>query len=236
MLLVLGVFLGIQVSNWNAARQEHVLEAEYLARLQRDFTAIDARLAINVPSWQKTTAAPIHLLADLDAFRQSGAWPRAKADMLVDASRTMGSRIPSPRVASYVELLSAGKLGLIRDTRLRDALSDYDTQAGFTMTAYDTLVQRVDPYRAAIVAHLRFDRSIDGSNVDPQELLRNGTVVWSDIDLAQLAADPDVPVALNMFANASFNQLLNARMQQEKARAVLAILKPGTKRVEGGQP
>ena len=30
VLLVLGVFLGIQVANWNETRREHTLEAEYI--------------------------------------------------------------------------------------------------------------------------------------------------------------------------------------------------------------
>ena len=33
VLLVLGVFLGIQVANWNEARRGRTLEAEYIARL-----------------------------------------------------------------------------------------------------------------------------------------------------------------------------------------------------------
>ena len=48
VLLVCGVFLGIQAANWNEQRREHALEAEYIARLQRDFSAIDARLSINL--------------------------------------------------------------------------------------------------------------------------------------------------------------------------------------------
>ena len=45
VLLVAGVFLGIQAANWNETRRERALEAEYIARLQRDFGAIDARRA-----------------------------------------------------------------------------------------------------------------------------------------------------------------------------------------------
>lgn len=183
MLLVLGVFLGTQAANWNAIRQEHPLESEYIARLMRDFPAIDARLVAHVSSWRTNSAKPIRLLADLDAVQQGGAWSRAKADLLINVSRAMASRIPAPRAASFVELLSAGTLGLIRDTRLRDALLDFDTQAGSTMKACDALVQRIDSHRAAIVAHLQFDRSTDHSNVDPKEVLRNNIVLWSDIDL-----------------------------------------------------
>jgi hypothetical protein len=168
VLLVLGVFLGIQAANWNQTRQEHALETEYIARLQRDFSAIDARLSINLTRWESTAAGTVRLINDLDAFRQRGTWPRAKAEMLRDLDAAMGSRIPAPRAASYVELLSAGRLGLLRDSRLREALADYDTQAGFTLKAYDVLIQRVDPQRPTLVRHMQFDRSADAAQIDPQ--------------------------------------------------------------------
>ena len=226
VLLVLGVFLGIQVANWNETRREHALEAEYIERLQRDFRAIDERLVINKTRWERTTNAAIGLLSDFDAFRQRGNWPRAKTEMLRDLDAAMGSRIPAPRAASYVELLSAGRLGLLRDPRLRDALADYDTQAGFTLKAYDVLVQRVDPHRPTLVRHMRFDRSVDITQMDPQNILRNGGEGWGDVDLAQWASDPDLETALNTFASASRNQVLNVRLQQEKAKAVIVLLNP----------
>jgi hypothetical protein len=224
VLLVLGVFLGIQVANWNATRQERALEAEYLVRLQRDFDAIDARLAINLTRWEITAAGTVRLINDLDAFREQRVWPRDKAEMLSDLDDAMGSRIPASRAASYVELLSAGRLGLLRDIRLRDALADYDTQAGFTMKAYDVLVQRVDPLRPTLVKHMRFDRGNDAAQIDPQKVLRDGGEPWADVDLAQLASDPDIETALSTFASASHNQVLNVRLQQGKAKAVIALL------------
>ena len=236
VLLASGVFLGLQAANWNEQRREHALEAEYIARLQRDFRAIEARLVINMTRWEDTAAAPVRLINDLDAFRQRRAWPRAKAEMLGDLAATMGSRIPAPRAASYVELLSAGRLGFLRDIRLREALADYDTQAGFTMKAYDVLVQRVDPQRPTLVRHLRFDRGADAAQMDPQEILRNGGQQWADVDLAQLGSDPGLETALNTFASASFGHVLNARLQQGKAKAVIALLEPYAKGSEGVQP
>jgi hypothetical protein len=236
VLLVCGVFLGIQAANWNDARRERALEAEYITRLRRDFGAIEARLAINITRWEDTAAAPVRLIRDLDAFRQRRTWPRDEAEMLDDLDATMGSRIPASRAASYVELLSAGRLGLLRDIRLRDALADYDTQAGFTMKAYDVLVQRVDPQRPTLVRHMRFDRGADAAQMDPEEILRNGGEPWADVDLAQLASDPGLETALNTFASASHGQVLNVRLQQGKARAVIALLEPHAKRSEGRKP
>lgn len=235
VLLVCGVFLGIQAANCREQRREHALEVEYIARLQRDFGAIDARLSINLTRWENTAAATIRLLNDLDAYRQRGTWPRAKDKLLRDLDASMGSRIPAPRAASYVELLSAGRLGLLRDIRLREALADYDTQAGFTLKAYDVLMQRIDPQRPTLVRHMQYDRRADAAQIDPQRILRNGGEPWGDVDLVQLASDPGTDTALNTFASASHGQVLNVRLQQEKAKAVIALLGSGD-RPDGGTP
>jgi|GEM_PF-2315353 len=229
VLLVAGVFLGIQAANWNATQQEHAQEAEFTGRLQRDFRTIDARLADNVSAWQKKSAAPMRLLTDLEAFRNRGRWPRAKEAMLRDLEDTMNGRIPAPRAATYIELLSAGKLGVLRNARLRDALLDYDTQTGFTVIAYNVLVQRTDPQMATIVAHLELNPHIDDPELVEQSIRTHDVHVWADVDLSQLAADPRLKLALNMFATSSSNQLQVALMQQQKALAVSSILESGTR-------
>lgn len=234
VLLAAGVFLGIQAANWNATQQEQALEAEFIERLQRDFRAIDARLADNASRWQEKAAAPVRLLADLETFRKQGRWPRAKEAMLRDLEETMNGRIPAPRAATYIELLSAGKLGLIRNTRLRDALLDYDVQTGFTMTAYNVLVQRTDPQMATIVSHLEINPHIVDPKLVEQAVRTNDLEAWADVDLAQLAADPSLKLALNMYATSSANQLQVALMQQKKALAVSSILESGVRR--SGEP
>ena len=227
ILLVSGVFLGIQVANWNAARQDKKLEGEYIARLSHDFDAIDARLTDNTSRWSQKSAAPLRLLSDLDAFRQYRRWSRTKAQVLADLNETFNYRIPAPRAATYIELLSAGRLGLIGNTKLRDALMAYDIQVGYTQTAFNVLAQRVEPLMGTIVSHLEFDRSLGAPKPEAATLAES---VWSDVDLEQLAAEPKLKMTLNMFANASRNQLLVAELQQEKARTVLALLKSGARR------
>ena len=236
VLLVSGVFLGIQAANWNETRREHALEAEFIGRLQRDFRVIDARLDDNVSRWQEKGAAPIRLLANVKSFRQRGTWPRPKEAILQDLTDTMNYRIPAPRSASYIELVSAGKLGLIRDTVLRDALLTYDTQTGFTMKAYDVLVERTDPHMSTIIAHLELNPGIVDPDVIEQNARTNDIDVWTDVDLAQLAADPMLKVALNTFASSSSNQLMVAMLQQQKAGAVMALLEPDAMRTEGKRP
>jgi hypothetical protein len=231
VLLVLGVFLGIQAANWNAAQQDQQREGEYIERLRRDFAAIDERLAHNVSRWEQKASASPRLLADLDAFERDGRWPRAKADMLADLNNIFDYRVPAPRAATYIELVSAGQLGLIRDTALRDDLLAYDAQVGYSLTAYGILVQRVEPHMAVLIAHLRYDQDVEIQMTPTQTI-----TWWADVDLASLAADNKLRAALNLYATATANQLFLARLQQEKARAVLAVLDPGRAAAEGAPP
>ena len=105
-------------------------------------------------------------------------------------------------------------------------------------TAYDVLVQRTDQHMATIVAHLEFDRNIPSKALSEVALrsTRNIDDVFVDVDLARLSADPELKVALNMFAVSSSNQLRVAVLQQQKARAVMVMLDPDAKRTEGKQP
>jgi hypothetical protein len=228
ILLIAGVFLGIQVANWNEAQQDIKRESEFIARLDRDFQKIDARLADNISKWEEITTAQLHVLEDLNGYKQQGSWTRPKSEILQDLNKIFNSRIPAPRSATYVELLSAGQLGLLRDSKLRDVLLEYDMQVGYSQTAYNILVQRAEPQMATIVPHLEFDRN---KNADIDSLDVQNDIVWIDVDLVELAADPKLKVALNMYASASRNQLFVIKLQQEKALAVLKLLNKNAKRM-----
>jgi hypothetical protein len=69
-----------------------------------------------------------------------------------------------------------------------------------------------------------------------QVVRTNDVDVWTDVDLAQLAADPKLDVALNLYATSSVNQLQVAMLQQKKALAVSAILESGAGRSGGKAP
>ena len=234
VLLVVGVFLGIQVANWNETQQDYKREAEFIVRIERDFQKIDARLTDNISRWEGKTTATLRVLADLEAFQKTGRWSRTKAEVLADLNDTFNYRIPAPRSATYIELLSAGQLGLIRNTNLRDALLEYDAQVGYSMTGFDVLVNRVDPFMAMVVAHLKYDQTKTNSSM-PTEA-NSIDPVWSDVDLEGLASDPEVKTAMKMYAAASRNQLALAKLQRNKAKASIALLNPEATSIERKQP
>jgi hypothetical protein len=121
LIVVFGVFIGLQVNNWNEARKQADLQAKLLERLEEEFLALEpvvADLVAFTQSAQKSTAEVVNALreetppADEAAFRN--ALGRANWALSV------------PQVAAaYSELVSTGRLADISNVELRKALIRY---------------------------------------------------------------------------------------------------------------
>jgi hypothetical protein len=122
ILLVAGVFLGIQVSNWNAARADDVRAQTYLLRikdnLNYDLQAIERREVF----WRQV----------IDYGNSAIRY--AETGELVDGSK--GKTVLAFYQASqlwpwltndttYQELSNGGELGLIKDGNFRESLTKY---------------------------------------------------------------------------------------------------------------
>ena len=122
VIVVVGVFVGIQVSNWNGQRAEDVKARAYLARvdgnLQTDLQSIERRVVFwgEVIDYGK---AAIHY-AETGELVDGSAWKTVLA--FYQASQ-LWQWVSSD--ATYQEMRSGGELGLIRDERLREAVSQY---------------------------------------------------------------------------------------------------------------
>ena len=133
VIVILGVFIGIQVSNWNESRHEDARAREALARiqadLQTDLHTIDLRSAF----WPKVNdygSAAIHY-AETGELVEGSAWKTVLA--FYQASQ-LWPWVPSD--ATYQELRSAGELGLIRDKHLRADISQYYVEASVSNIGY----------------------------------------------------------------------------------------------------
>ena len=146
LIVVLGVFLGLQVNNWNAARQERAEQHQVDLRLHSDFQLLDRKLTGALEFQEKTILA-------LDTLR--AAIDRGKAldseDDAIKLAIVMGRAYPSfPRKsATYNELVSSGRLNLIRDDALRTALAIYSEQI-------DNSLYNIEQTRAPINTDMLF--------------------------------------------------------------------------------
>ena len=220
VIVVVGVFVGLQAQAWNESRQDRVQERMYIERLARDFTAIEERSEFANEKWLSVINVSRRLLADIDAFNATGRMPRREQEILADLNDLHGTRIPAPRAATFVEMLSTGEIRVLRDEDLRDALLAYDTQTHYALIAYDVLVNRA---REATVAAGAY------ADVDLPDTLENiyenpNREFYRSIDFPAFARDPRSRAAVSLLGATAVNQGGLSTAQRESARRVLEIL------------
>ena len=125
VLLVAGVFLGIQVANWNEARIERIQSDLFTQRLRED---------LRIETWNRAALNAYHANVRLNA-RSALAALEGKADLsnealLIAAYRASQYGELVRYRATYDELTSTGNIGLIRDRLLRKMATEiYNSNA-----------------------------------------------------------------------------------------------------------
>jgi hypothetical protein len=132
VLLVLGVFLGTQVANWNEQRVEDARANAYLARIRTNFDSDLVSIQRREVFWQQVVDHGKRSIryAETGEKVDGSAWKTVLA--FYQASQLWQWVVSD---ATYQEMRSGGELGLIRDQSLRDAMSQYYLETG-TGVAY----------------------------------------------------------------------------------------------------
>lgn len=131
VIVVVGVFIGIQVANWNAERETRQKAAIFTERLKAD-------LREEAWSYQLLIEYSRDVLANaevaVDAL--SGKTAASNEALLVSAYRATQYKQQRRRRSTYDELISTGTIGLIEDQRLRDT-----TMRLYSMQTIETTVR-----------------------------------------------------------------------------------------------
>ena len=137
VIVVVGVFVGMQVSNWNEQRAENVKAQAYLARIRVNLEADATSIRRREVFWGKVIdygKQAIHY-GETGELVDGSAWKTVLA--FYQASQ-LWQWVTSD--STYQEMRSGGELGLIHDQGLRDALSQYYLENG-SGTAYLFMLQ-----------------------------------------------------------------------------------------------
>jgi hypothetical protein len=122
VLLVLGVFLGMQVSNWNQARVDDERARGYLARMRSDLDTDLVAYADRRQFWKDVYTYGSRGLAYAETGDARGATPWELLLAYFQASQVAEFHTVA---STFEELKSAGELGLVRDAGLRNLLEQY---------------------------------------------------------------------------------------------------------------
>ncbi len=188
MIVMFGVFLGLQVNNWNAAQTDKRLEKQYLQRLYDDVALSiednEAGLA-----WDEERARTQRLV--LDALKSGELNDDQRTDFEAGLLYFGYQNTITLRWATVEELRSTGKMAVIRDISLRDRLAQAEAQFLYRAAQTSSLTERISRYRENIDA-----------NFAPQEYdHRLNGVANLTYDFDQLAEDREF---YNMLAQVEF--------------------------------
>ncbi|MES1200668.1 MAG: hypothetical protein ABUS57_04380 [Pseudomonadota bacterium] len=121
LIVVLGVFLGLQANNWNQAASDRRAEAVYLSQLQGDLQRIEAegRAQIEFEQFQGRLAGAVFDLIEHDRTSDRSRRIGMGLSQLTQR-RTLRTESPT-----FVELQGSGNLKIISDPALRADIISY---------------------------------------------------------------------------------------------------------------
>jgi hypothetical protein len=130
IVVVVGVFLGLQVTQWNEDRHERVAEREYVERLVEDLEADIAGFRDELQDLDLKEASLRRVQAALHA---NAAGVEDPEKFLVDIAEAAnrGWNQWEARRSTFDELIGSGQLNLLRAASMREAIAAYyDNDAG----------------------------------------------------------------------------------------------------------
>lgn len=168
VIVVAGVVVGIQVSNWNAARIDQARAIGYLERIGDNLDSDIADIKQRRVFWGQVAD---YGNLGLSYVETGETGEHSQWDLLLAYFQSSQVAELIPYQSTYDEILSAGELGLISSIELRKTLAMY-----YSFPAEPTVNDR-PPYRQHVRGHIPIDIQIyiwnscfTTSNVNEQEL------------------------------------------------------------------
>jgi len=177
-IVVTGILIAFQITNWNEGRGEHRLERQYLERLRDDLTRSKLAAIESVYTVQKQVDNRGVMMKALRAC----ALDETTRPEFHEGIRTIGQTQPLSLVRGTLdELHATGRIGLIRNLELRTAINDllenYEDQA--KILAF--IVARFSPQMTYVDQRMVID-------------LPGGIVTAAKYPLADISISYDFPV------------------------------------------
>jgi hypothetical protein len=148
IIVVVGVFVGIQVSNWNQAQKDSVTGYQYIERIQQDLLATEKDMLGRMNYFGQVKK---HALATFNAL-ESPAEKLGQKFLFDSFEASQALKRPMGR-DTYNELLSDGSLKTISQLRIRQRLAQYYRG----VSASGNVFLNIPPYREMLRTVLPFE-------------------------------------------------------------------------------
>jgi len=221
LIVVVGVFIGIQVANWNESSQDLAKEQIYLERLNDELKVTIERLEGGSELFSSSVNAFQFLLEARYEFQNSPETYVVDEDALMQAfNKINGGRVPASSPAVFDEMVSSGELILIRNIKLRQALYEFDEYSKVALHAWKTLRDQLLDARKTTIGILLYK-----SNRTEQFDFLTDSMVPHIFDSERFHNQSDLSGALSYGMEAQENQLRLVNRHLELARAIQTEIK-----------
>jgi hypothetical protein len=146
LIVVVGIFIGLQVDDWNQARIGRADIAEYLERIQVDLKRDEAFFTFLANEARRKRDGLVTLKRILAEDQSPDVDPDSFFELVEDTS-SMGWEFPEVQSVTFLDLQSSGKLALIKDAKLRGQLSFFYQESPHRS---DRIQSRITGYAAAL--------------------------------------------------------------------------------------
>lgn len=228
LIVIVGVFIGLQVSNWNEARKENERGREYLLRLHDELLQDAETLTLISKFWAQVESNGEIAMAHAEdgALHQGSAWQTLLA--YHQASQVWPYRKPD---VTFQEIRSTGNLLLIRNAGLRDKIArHYSAGAGSQVTEVLGLIPRYREHVRGLVPW-KIQRYIWTHCYSSDEALQSFVACASPISepdalavLGRLRSEPGLTEELRFWMINVQSGLILMRDVQSEARALAGEL------------
>ncbi len=185
-IVVLGVYIGIQVANWNETRQDRIKEVQILDSLRVDFQLLDnaAQHGVNFHKRALNGLGVVVEAVDLGVLDEAN-----KTDFENGLRFGMYSAATNKSSGVLDELLASGQLSLIQDKNLRKNLAAYQSYIGSVENGVKGTVTSRSAFLKDFSAQFRYDLGKDHFREDQSSSRAFKFTAIGDYDLASMAVD-----------------------------------------------
>jgi hypothetical protein len=226
VIVVVGVFVGLQVSNWNEARVEGERSREYMSRIRAELVADISELERHRDFWRQVANEGYAAISYAETGARGGATDWEILRSFLNASQSWQFTFVD---TTYSELRSAGELRLISDANLRTALADYYVLVAARRGGLGHY-QLLPEYREMVRGRVRSDimryywqacfEQGPGVQIFVDCPPPDGAIGIADV-VRQLAADRDIMDALRYWADTQLQAVELAEFDLERARSII---------------
>jgi hypothetical protein len=180
LVVVIGLFVGLQLDGWNEVRKDRLSEKNYLERLHRDVQRDSELLerSIEGAEWRARDA-----VYAMDALEEPAIIADDPCAFLASISGASANFYPVLYSHTFDEIVSSGDLKLMRNDQLKDELSQY-------YTAHESGGQWMDSMRQINLAYTAaFAGILSRKELEAISAFRAGGECLIEVDQAMAAME-----------------------------------------------